>query len=107
MMPDFHLPRFNDCRNTYLPAHGDYYEYAYARFSDPAYLPVIYRSREMAAGALAAGRSPNVFDQALLVRSRRSGMRHGAGLDQPASALKQDMTCWCPAMHRIRTSGWR
>jgi oligo-alginate lyase len=66
MMPDFHLPRFNDCRSTYLPAHGDYYEYAYARFSDPAYLPVIYRSREMAAGALAAGRSPNVFDQALL-----------------------------------------
>ena len=66
MMPDFHLPRFNDCRNTYLPEYGDFYEYGYARFADPDYLPVIARSRELSAEALAAGGQLSVFDQALL-----------------------------------------
>ena len=69
MMPDMYLPRFNDCREVYLPAYKSFYEYGYARYKSADYLPIIEKGREYT-GTIEKGNKlvsdVNVFDFSLL-----------------------------------------
>lgn len=44
MMPNFHLPAFNDSTEVNLQAQAPTYELAYARYKNPLYLPLLVSS---------------------------------------------------------------
>ena len=69
MMPDKNLPRFNDCRNVYLPSFLEFYEYGYARFHNKNFLPIILEGRKFEVpkeASRAIDNKFNVFDYTLL-----------------------------------------
>jgi len=69
MMPDMYTPRFNDCREVYLPAYSGYYEYGFARYKSKDYLPIIEKGRSYSGNKEKTNKllsNVDVFDFSLL-----------------------------------------
>jgi len=119
MMPDMYLPRFNDCREVYLPAYKSFYEYGYARYKSPDYLPIIEKGRAYT-GTIEKGNKlvsdVNVFDFSLLygvtipetVQPIVPQSRHlaGSGFDILTTG-KADKTTWLASVYdQNHEHGW-
>jgi hypothetical protein len=119
MMPDMYTPRFNDCREVYLPAYSGYYEYGYARYKSKEFLPIIEKGRTYSGNKEKGNQllsAVDVFDFSLLysapitekVKPIQLKSLHlpGSGFDILTAGKEKDMTWMASIYDQTHTPGW-
>jgi hypothetical protein len=119
MMPDMYTPRFNDCREVYLPAYSGFYEYGYARYKAKDYLPIISIGRSYK-GSKENGNKllsdVDVFDFSLLYATStpnqiepiniKSRQLSGSGFDILATGNGKSATWLASVYDQNNQPGW-
>jgi len=120
MMPDMYTPRFNDCREVYLPAYSGFYEYGYARYASKEFLPIIEIGRNYSGNKEKGNKllsDVDVFDFSLLysvpfkaedVKSIQLESLHlpNSGFDILTDGKEKDITWMASIYDQTNTPGW-
>lgn len=119
MMPDMYTPRFNDCREVYLPAYSGFYEYGYARYKSKEFLPIIEKGRKYTGNKEEGNKllsDVDVFDLSLLYSvpinkevkliTFKSLHLPGSGFDILTSGKGKDITWMASIYDQTNIPGW-